>query len=635
MYVVRRGDRFWFRKAVPVDLVDVLGIAEVRRSLRTGSAREARRRALDVLVRVEEVYAVLRSERPMRPARDIALALLEKALQSNSGTPAMFETNGQLLQEAAGVLRRTGDGDLSVGRKNGIADLDDQNTFPAGEPISFVGTDDALRMLRAEGPKGEENRIAIAILEAVARMSLGRLKDTNHGARDLDTALSALSALREGAIAPEAAFPFEQLRALLTSHFPPAAPTLDAQAVREMVAAELRDGIARAEAEKWSGMLLSEAIAKFEAVEVCMRGGQKHQEDVPRRLANFMSVVGDKPIRDVSRNDVRRYRDLLDQLPDRFVLRFNTSDMQEAIKANRERRYPYGAIKKPTIDLKYLGPVNRLFAFLVKEKLLGANPLDGIRSTQKEESSAKAKRLPLKPHHIDLLFAETARQPVITATYWVPVIMLFSGARPGELAQLKVEDLRERFNGRPHLSVLCQEDDNEEEPDVEIVRKPAVEDIRRVKTEAGRRLIPVHPVLVRMGLLDLFQRRRRDVGAKGQLFKDVKPNAHGHYSAALTKRINRRLRALGITNKRFVLYSLRHNFIEACNASGMPLGTRNKVVGHQSEGMGGIYGNPLPEPWESDWIEKVTHAGINLEPYLSTGTAGRVAAPGKRRKPMI
>lgn len=79
MYVVKRGDRRWFRKIVPVDLVEALGIAEIRRSLRTRSAREARRRALDVLVRVEDVYAVVRSERPLRPARDVALALLEQA----------------------------------------------------------------------------------------------------------------------------------------------------------------------------------------------------------------------------------------------------------------------------------------------------------------------------------------------------------------------------------------------------------------------------------------------------------------------------------------------------------------------------------------------------------------------------
>lgn len=200
MYVVRRGDHWWFRKAIPVDLVDVLGIAEVRRSLRTRSAHEARRRALDVLVRVEEVYAVLRSERPMRPARDVALALLDEALRTDSGTPAAFEGNGQLFHEAAGVLRRTGDGDRSVGRRTGTAGSAED---PEAEPISLVRADDALRMLRGETPKAEENKIAVAILEAVARMSLGRLSDTNQGARDLDVALSALSVLREGAAAPE------------------------------------------------------------------------------------------------------------------------------------------------------------------------------------------------------------------------------------------------------------------------------------------------------------------------------------------------------------------------------------------------------------------------------------------------
>ncbi|AWN50370.1 hypothetical protein DK412_00350 [Methylobacterium sp. 17Sr1-1] len=297
--------------------MDVLGIAEVRRSLRTRSAREARRRALEVLVRVEEVYAVLRPERPMRPARYVALALLDEAFRTNSGTAATFERNEQLLQEAAGVLRRTGDGDRSVGRRTDTAGSTED---PEAEPILFVRADDALRMLRGEKPKGEENKIAVAILEAVVRMSLGRLSDTNQGARDLDAALSALTVLREGAAVPQAHFPFEQLRALLASHFAPAAPALDVQAVRKMITAELRDGFARAETEKWSGMPLSEAIAKFEAEEVCNRGGAKHQEDVPRRLASFLRAVGDKPIREISRDDVKAYRDLLDQAPDRFTL---------------------------------------------------------------------------------------------------------------------------------------------------------------------------------------------------------------------------------------------------------------------------------------------------------------------------
>ncbi|GMA76663.1 hypothetical protein GCM10025880_30800 [Methylorubrum aminovorans] len=354
---------------------------------------------------------------------------------------------------------------------------------------------------------------------------------------------------------------------------------------------------------------------------------------MPRRLASFLRAVGDKPIRDVSRDDLKAYRDLLDQAPDRFTLRFKTNDISEAIAANKRLNRPYSPISKVTVDLKYIGPVNRLFDFIVKENLLGSNPLDGIRSQQKETESAKSKRLPLKPAHIDMLFADTVKQPVMTATYWVPLIMLYSGARPGELCQLNVEDLREEYNERPHLNVLCLNDDEDEEPDHESARKPQ-EDGRRVKTSAGRRLIPIHPMLVRMGLLDLFNRRRAELrgNEKGQLFKDVSPNAHGHYSAALTKRINRRLRALGITNKRFVLYSLRHNFIEACHAAGMPDTVRMKIVGHQAQGMGGVYGNPRPEKWESDWIEKVEFTGLDLGRYLALGEAGKICAPGQQSR---
>lgn len=85
MYLHRRGLHWWIRKAVPVDLVEILGFAVVRRSLRTKDPALARRRALQLLIRVDDVYAVLRSKRPLRPTREVALALLRDALQA---TPA-------------------------------------------------------------------------------------------------------------------------------------------------------------------------------------------------------------------------------------------------------------------------------------------------------------------------------------------------------------------------------------------------------------------------------------------------------------------------------------------------------------------------------------------------------------------
>ena len=526
MFVVRRGDRCWFRKAVPVDLVDVVGIAEIRQLLRTSNAREARRRALEVLVRVKDVYAALRTERPLRPARDAALAMLQQALDATSGSPWAIDRKGRFFGEVASVLRGMGDGDLSGGERDDPPDLRDVGADGrvAGHAVK---THDALRILQCERPAGDENRIAVAILRAVARMSGGHLEDTATGARDLDASLSALSTSTDCATAPSTAFPFEQLRALLASELAKLrALAFDAQAIREMIASEVRAGVTRAATERWSSMPLSQAIAKFEVDEVRNRGGAKHQEDAPRRLASFLRAIGDKPIREITQDDLRACRDLLDQAPDRFTLRFGTHDVAEAIAANRRLARPFRTIEKVTVDLKYIGPVRRIFEFLGREKLLGSNPVNDIRSTQKETSSSKVKRLPLKPAHIAALLTRTAKEPVISATYWVPAIMLFSGARPGEIELLKVGNLDETFNSRPHLSVLCLKDDEDEEPDEEVTRKPP-EDLRRVKTEAARRMIPVHPMLVRMGLLDLFHRCRRGPDTSGLLFRDVKPIAHG------------------------------------------------------------------------------------------------------------
>ena len=123
-------------------------MAEIRRSLRTASAREARRRALDVQVRVEDVDLVLRSERPLRPARDVAMALLEQGLATSDGTPGSREVRGQTLRDARGAMRRTGGRDVSVGRYGdavGLGEIRIDDVVTAAE---------ALCLLPPEGPRG-------------------------------------------------------------------------------------------------------------------------------------------------------------------------------------------------------------------------------------------------------------------------------------------------------------------------------------------------------------------------------------------------------------------------------------------------------------------------------------------------
>lgn len=110
----------------------------------------------------------------------------------------------------------------------------------------------------------------------------------------------------------------------------------------------------------------------------------------------------------------------------------------------------------------------------------------------------------------------SAHSPKI-ALYWLPRLMLATGARPNALAQLKTNALDMNFNGRPHLNVLCLIDDDEEAgaPDTSTHVET---DERRVKTVAGRRMVPLHPLLIKAGFTDFVADRHRD-GAK-QLFRE-------------------------------------------------------------------------------------------------------------------
>ncbi len=53
-----------------------------------------------MLIRVDDVYAVLRSERPLRSTREVALALLDAALSTNMGLPHFVDLKAEMLTRA-------------------------------------------------------------------------------------------------------------------------------------------------------------------------------------------------------------------------------------------------------------------------------------------------------------------------------------------------------------------------------------------------------------------------------------------------------------------------------------------------------------------------------------------------------
>lgn len=114
------------------------------------------------------------------------------------------------------------------------------------------------------------------------------------------------------------------------------------------------------------------------------------------------------------------------------------------------------------------------------------------------------------------------------ALYWVPLFQLLMGARPGELVQAQVGDVVTE-DGTTLLSITDEGEEHDEDEEIPLHAK-------RVKTEAARRKVPIHPELLRLGFLDYLRDRRADVGLGGELFaglhKTAREEARSYFSDA-------------------------------------------------------------------------------------------------------
>jgi hypothetical protein len=86
--------------------------------------------------------------------------------------------------------------------------------------------------------------------------------------------------------------------------------------------------------------LLSSRVPAFMQTKVDKRRSGKYIADLRGRINVFLQVVGDKPISAYTGEDMRRFRDVVDQIPTCAKQRFKTDDVVLAIEKNKRRKEP-------------------------------------------------------------------------------------------------------------------------------------------------------------------------------------------------------------------------------------------------------------------------------------------------------
>jgi integrase len=240
-------------------------------------------------------------------------------------------------------------------------------------------------------------------------------------------------------------------------------------------------------------------------------------------------------------------------------------------------RYRYGLYKfiDWAIDKKlYPGP--RPTFVCIDPQNLAALPRDAFEDAELLDLL----RLPLftgcaGPHRI----WTPGRYFVQNHLYWAYLILILTGMRPGEVGQIKCVDIQ--TDGEYYYFDLRPFDARK--------GRVAIEDLRNLKTNSSGRVVPIHPLLIELGLLDRLLYLMN--AGEERLFPEWREFARGdgttRWSQPITKSWQYVKKVLKIVRADLTLYATRHLMADWLDNSTVAKRTRDRILGHVTDVPGG------------------------------------------------
>ena len=296
---------------------------------------------------------------------------------------------------------------------------------------------------------------------------------------------------------------------------------------------------------------------------------------------------------DLSRDLLRRFRDdLLPKVPaneNRVRLMHRTKSVSESIKVLAGDPWPRLSPAQQTKRLIWLGgwlkwlSQNEWAEHDLSSVVVSGGAARREVATERKAKKAQDRRDTFSDDDLQKIFSaswwRTGRGELTEAgtyrewspyRYWLPLMALLSGARPNELAQLRLDDL----SCNPSGIWLMR---------IDGVVGPAAGEAKSVKNSNSLRQVPVHSELIRLGLVRWRDQLAKE-GRYDRLFPELKYSAHDQsYANAVTKWFSPYLKSVGVHQSQTkVFYSFRHTVLDKLHNSGCaPPAVISQIVGHE------------------------------------------------------
>jgi integrase len=279
-------------------------------------------------------------------------------------------------------------------------------------------------------------------------------------------------------------------------------------------------------------------------------------------------------------------------------------------------------LEVPTINGR-ISKLKEIFNIAVGKNVLLSNPAAntlGFKKSKKEKGEKR--RLPFTAQDIDVLFGSSVFTEHLRssgqageASYWIPLMMFYTGARPEEIAGLELSDIQrdEKFGWRFVITDLIDGDDCLFDDESSSVKD--MPEKRLLKNNSSRRQIPIAKELIELGFLRYVEWVRGQDSTR--LFPTLSKDFHGKLGGAFSKWFGRYKTELGFNSPKKVLYSLRHNMKDFLEAAKIPSKPLKRILGHAS-GDGTItdgYGSGVPFDVIHEEFSKIKFPAIPALPW--------------------
>lgn len=336
-------------------------------------------------------------------------------------------------------------------------------------------------------------------------------------------------------------------------------------------------------------------------------------DKIKAQVTLVRELIGDDAlVSSIDYDQCLRARSLLARTPSNRTKLYPGLALSEAIKRGAKEARP---LMSPVTQATYLDTLRGILRLAELKRLLPHNPAETLRPLRRDTERAEDKRPPFSLDQIKAFFASAFYEscapdapipygkPDREWRYWLPLLSIFTGARPNELCQMLPGDVKCSATGTWYLDVVASFDDD----DLGITQPG-----KTLKTATSRRKIPIHPELLELGFVE-FAKARQQTKAE-RLFSHLKKDVYGNWAAYSLKRFRESFLPEAITvGPRQTFYSFRHSFRDALRRSDAGPDTL-KALGGWSQGTvtSDNYGDNSNPDLHAEALGKVSYPGLDL-----------------------